>query len=74
MSVLWSSGKNVTPSTLVLNIGIRLTLNHLLNLESSFTSVACHLVGTEKEEIHRDHLPPPFVQMNGVVANVKGQQ
>jgi hypothetical protein len=35
----WASGKNVSPSALVFDMGIRLPLDHLLNLESCRTEV-----------------------------------
>src|SRR5207249_743193 len=69
-----SSGENISPSALVLNIGIRLSLDNLFDLEASNSEIARHLVGTEEEEINTDFLPPPLLQMNGIVADVKSQQ
>jgi hypothetical protein len=53
-----SSGENVGSSALMLNVGIRLTLNNLLNVESCFAKVACDLVGTIKEEVNAHSLAP----------------
>jgi hypothetical protein len=58
----------------VLNIGIGLSFDHLLNLESSGAEAVCNVARTEKEEVNGDSLTPPFIQMNGLVADVEGQQ
>ena len=69
-----SSSENVTPSGLLLNIEIRFSLYNLLNFKSGFAEESRHLGGTEKKEVNADLMPPPFIQMFGVVANVQGQQ
>ncbi len=58
----------------MLNIGIRLSFDNLLNLESCGAEAVCGLGGTEKEEVNADFLTPPLIQMNGIVANVESQQ
>ena len=47
---LRSSGENICAPALVLDFGIRLSLNDLFNLESRRTKISCHLVGTEKRK------------------------
>src|SRR5580700_9481425 len=69
-----SPGKNVAPPTLMLDLRIGLALDDFLDLKSSVTEVLRHFVGAKKEEINADLVPPPFVQMNGVVANMKSQK
>jgi hypothetical protein len=68
------SGENVSPSALVLDVGIRLPLDQLLNLESCRTESTHHLVRMEKEEVHANLVTPPLIQMNGLVADVEGQK
>jgi hypothetical protein len=58
----------------VLDLGIRLPLDNLLDLESCRRQVACHLGGAEKEEVNAYPLVPPIVQVNRLVAEVEGEQ
>jgi hypothetical protein len=58
----------------MLDLGIRLPLDDLLDLESCCPDVARHFVRTEKEEIDGDSLPSPLIQMNGLVADVESEQ
>src|SRR5262245_32481268 len=69
-----SAGENVSTSALVLDVGIWLPLDDLIYFESTGTQTARHLVGIEEEEINTDSLPPPLIQVNGLVADVEAQQ
>jgi hypothetical protein len=55
-------------------MGIRLPLDNLLNLESCRTEVVYHLVRSEKVEVNANPVTLPLIKMNGVVADVEGQQ
>src|SRR5262245_13131315 len=69
-----SCGENVSSSTLVLNVRIRVPLDNLLNVKACLMEVGCHLVRTKKEKVHADLLSPPLLQMNAVVADMESEQ
>jgi hypothetical protein len=57
----------------MLDGGIGLALDDLLNLKIRCRQVACHLVGLEKEKVHADRVSPPLVEVNGILSDVETQ-
>jgi hypothetical protein len=55
----------------MLDVRVGIAFDDFLDLKSSLAKVLRNLVRTKKEEIDAHLVPPPFVQMNGLVANVK---
>jgi hypothetical protein len=58
----------------MLDLRVGIAFDDFLDLKSSFAEVLRNLLRTKKEEIDAHLVPPPFVQMNGLVANVKGNE
>ena len=58
----------------MLHLGVRLSLYDLLDLESRRSQRGCHLVGPEEQEVHRDWMSPPFVQMHCLIADVESEE
>jgi hypothetical protein len=68
------SGENIGPPALVLNIGIWVSLDDLLDVESFRPERARDLLNTKKVEVNGDFLTPPLIQMNRLLADVEGEQ
>src|SRR5262249_11207284 len=54
-------GEDVRPSTLMLNLEVRLSLDNLLHLEACRLQVACHLIRSEEGEVNAHLVAPPFI-------------
>lgn len=71
----WPARENMGPPAWVLNIGIRLSFDHLLILEPSGAKVVSYLGRLkEEEEVKEYGLVLPLVQMNRFIADVESQQ
>ena len=58
----------------MLDLRVGLALDDFLDLKSGVTKVLRHFLRPKKEEINAHLVPPPFVQMNGLVTNMKSQK
>jgi hypothetical protein len=58
----------------MLNFRVGIPFDDFLDLKSSLAELLRNLVRTKKEEIDVHLVPPPFVQVNRLVANVKGNE
>jgi hypothetical protein len=58
----------------VLDVGIGVPFDDLLDLEAGRRQGVPHLFGPEEGEVERDPLPPPLVQVQGVIADVEGEE
>ena len=67
-------GEDVSPPTLVFYTGIWLSLDNLPDLKARRLEETSHLFRTVEDEVDRDLLSPPFVQVQDVIADVKSQE
>jgi hypothetical protein len=58
----------------VLDVGVRLALDDLFDLETRRRQIARHLGRLEEKEVNVHLLIAPFVEVNRIVADVKRQQ
>lgn len=56
----------------MLNVrSIRFSLDKFVDFETSSLDVRYHLLGLEECEVERYYVPPPLVNVNNLVTNVK---
>ena len=58
----------------MLQVRVGLSLNDFLDLKSHRSQGVHHLLGTEEQEVHRNRLSPPFVEMHRFIADVEGEK
>ena len=67
-------GENVSPPTWVFHVRVWLSLHNLSDLEARRGEEAFYLLGTEENEVDRDLLSPPLIEVHDVIADVESQE